>query len=289
MQQWIDSFLETTGLSEIEPIREVLTDIDMYTIILVASLAIIIGVLQCFLGFKSFKVWCSFIGLLLGAVAGLILVVSLIPDTSEYSGVISIFFVVCLGLVGAFLAYRAYQAGVFLYAFVTLFALCYFPISAAASHNMIAVTIGLCAGVAAGVVAVIVQRICIIAATSLFGGLSVAIGLMMLFEGNGPFVAAVLPGIAALACAAGGFFVQLATTKKPVKEPQPVPVTIVPVQGMVYAPPVDGSATATATPTAAPTPAPAPAPAEATEAPPEPAAEAPPEPEAPPAQDADSQ
>lgn len=258
--EMITTFLDVAGSGGAVSISDMLPDIaDWYTVVLIAALAMIIGVLQCFLGFKSFKVWCSFIGLLLGAVIGVVFVFSLSLYESAYAELISIFFIVCLGLVGAFVAYRAYLVGVFLFAFSAIFVLCYFPIDAAFDPSMIAIIVGLCAGIAAGVVAVIIQRYAIIAATALSGGMLIAAGLMLLLENANSFVAVFVPIIAALACAGGGFFVQLATTKKVPPPPQPVPVTVVPVQGVVY-PPADATQTpATQTP-AAQTPATPPAP-----------------------------
>lgn len=286
--EMIEKFLEVFSNRQTVDLWDYFPE-DAYIIILIAALFMIIGVLQCFLGFKSFKVWCSFIGLVIGAVLGAIFVLALPLTESNYAEIIAIFFVVCLGIVGAFVAYRAYLIGVFLYAFLALFMLCYIPLSSLVEPVMIAIIVGVCAGVAAGVVAVIVQRISIIVATCLSGGLCVAAGLMMIFEGTSTFLAVVLPAILGLACAGGGFFVQLATTKtKPKVVVAPAPVVNVNVQGTATV--SEGSTTPDAATAAVTADAPASAPesaAPATESAPasapEPVAPAPETPPEPPA------
>lgn len=216
------------GVSQIEPLNDFLTSGDLYVTILLSCLLLILGGLQSFLGYKSFKVWCAFIGVVIGAVGGIMLVSVLIPSTEGYSGVLSIFFIVCLAVLGGFIAFRAYLVGLFIYAFAALFMLSFFALGSL-DPIMIALIVGICTGIAAGVLAVIFHRICIILATCLIGGVCVAQGLMMLLENSGNvFLAVILPIIVGVLCLAGGFVVQWMTTKKKPLPVQPVNVTVTP-------------------------------------------------------------
>jgi len=118
-----------------------------------------------------------------------------------------------MAIIGAFVAYRAYMVGLFLYAFAAAFSVVFLLVAVISSSMTASLVIGIIAGLALGVVAVVFKRFWIIVSTSIYGGISICTGMMMILLSSelGWFF------ILAPAFAIAGFIVQEKTTKKHIK------------------------------------------------------------------------
>ena len=181
-----------------------------------------VGLLQCFLGYKLFRFWCGVVGLLIGTIFGFALATSGILSASPAEDIIGILLVLLLGLTGAFVAYRAYLVGVFLYAFAVGFFTVFFVFALFVDSILLCAVAGVIAGIGAGVVAVMFRKIVIIISTSISGGMTVCTGLMLTFQTPELGFGFLLPPALMIA----GFFVQNSTVKN-VAGRNEKPITIV--------------------------------------------------------------
>ena len=206
-------FLELAGIHQLSELIESFNSLGQGAknfLSIIGIFVIIFGALQCFFGFKLFKIWCGFIGLLVGCIIGLILAAADIYGSTGAENVIAIIVIVFLGITGAFLAYRAYLVGLFIYTFVTVFST-FFAIMALITDTVIVgIIVGAIAGLALAIVAVIFRRFWIIVTTSVSGGLSVGTGLMLVLQNTETVWALILAPIFMIA----GFIVQNKTVKK---------------------------------------------------------------------------
>jgi len=206
-------FLSLAGIHQLSELIESFHNLgqEVKNILSVVGFFIIIfGALQCFFGYKLFKVWCGFIGLLVGCTIGLILAAADIYGSTEAANVIAIIVIIFLGITGAFAAYRAYLVGLFIYTFVTAFSTCFALMAFITDTVSVGLVVGVIAGLAMGVVAVLFRRFWIILATSVSGGLYVGTGLMLMLQNTETIWAFILSPIVIIA----GFFVQDRTVKK---------------------------------------------------------------------------
>ena len=176
----------------------------------VGGFTIVIGVLQCFFGYKLFKLWCACIGFLVGGIIGMTLYASGLITGSILIDVIGMIIVISLCFVGAFIAYKAYLVGVFIYSFVAAFLVGFIVMGLITDSMNTGLITGLIAGVAMGVIAVIFQRFWIIAATSVSGGIAIGTSLMMILQNTDSVWNYILPPLFIIA----GFIVQHNTVKK---------------------------------------------------------------------------
>jgi len=176
----------------------------------IGVLTIILGVLQCFFGYKLFKIWCGFIGLLAGCIIGLIIAATGVFAGTGAEYIIAIIVITLLGITGAFLAYRAYLIGLFVYSFVTAFSAVFTLMAFITNAVIVGLIVGAVTGLVFGIVAVKFRRFWIIVTTSIAGGISIAVSLMMIFQRTDSLWALVLPPVFIVA----GFIVQNMTTKK---------------------------------------------------------------------------
>ena len=269
-------FVELAGIRELTEFFARLDALDesVKTAFSVIGLLIcFVGLLQCFLGYKLFRFWCSVVGLLVGFLFGTALatsgILSVLPDTTRE--LIGILLIVLLSITGACIAYSAYLVGVFLYAFSVGFFVLFFVLALFTSSILACFIAGMLAGLAMGIISIMYRRILIIAATSISGGMSIMIGLMMVMQTINISYGFILPPVFMVA----GFFVQNATVKK-VAAKSGSPITIV-------VPPGQPAGSSSADPAVT-------TPADTTEAPPADTAEAPPADtaEAPPADTAEA-
>lgn len=128
------------------------------------------GVLDCFFGYKVFKVTLALLGALLGA--GLAHAVALHFGASQTVDIIA---VIAGGLLGAGLAFLAYIAAVFIAGFG--FGATLGMLLLANYHHMVAMLTGVVLGIIGGFLAVKVQRVLIILSTSLLGSFRAILAL----------------------------------------------------------------------------------------------------------------
>ena len=128
------------------------------------------GVLDCFFGYKVFKVTLALLGALIGA--GLAHAVAQRLGASQTVDIVA---VIAGGLLGAGLAFLLYVAAVFIAGFG--FGATLGMLLLANYHHMVAMLTGVVLGIIGGFLAVKVQRILIILSTSLLGSFRAVLAL----------------------------------------------------------------------------------------------------------------
>ena len=214
--------VELAGIHQLTEWFDSLQGLDEMTLLVIGIVTLIIGLLQCFCGYKLIKMLCGFVGLIIGCFLGAAVAAALAGVVPEGAMIlVTILCVVLLGITGAFIASRAYIVGVFLYAFFAAFFAGYILFALITSSALVGLIAGLIAGVALGVVAVVFRRFWVISASSIQGGITAAYAAMLLLQSdNLPLHLGLTFGLIA-----AGFVVQFLTTKKKVKAP--VAVTVV--------------------------------------------------------------
>jgi len=205
--------VELAGIHQLSELVNSLDGMDQATKDFFSVIGVVIsifGLLQCFFGYKLFKFWCSVVGLLVGGSVGIALAASGVFSASPAASLIGLLLIVILGIVGAFIAYRAYLVGLFIYSFCTAFLIGFVLFAVISDSLIIGLGVGIAAGIAMGVIAVMYRRFWIIVATSISGGTSICGGLMMVTQTTELGWTFLLPVVLAVA----GFFVQNMTVKK---------------------------------------------------------------------------
>ena len=206
--------LELAGIHQFASYLDSLDQTARDALPFIGAIVCLFGVLQCFLGYKLFKFWCGVIGLLVGTIIGDAIVTSGFLANTPGAFLIGLLIILFIALIGAFIAYRAYLVGVFLYAFVAAFTIVFFLVVLLFRNAGTAgLIVGIIAGIAIGVIAVILKRLFIIIATSAHGGMYICVGIMMILLSTQIGWLFALPPIFMI----GGFIVQYHTTKKPAK------------------------------------------------------------------------
>lgn len=106
-----DSF--ETGAAHLDTISNYIDGIDTSYKIIATTVSLIIALLGCFFGYKLSKLFMSLTGLLVGAVAGGMIGASFLDGSGSVIAVCALVGAVVLSI----LAYRIYQAGIFLLCF----------------------------------------------------------------------------------------------------------------------------------------------------------------------------
>jgi len=204
-------FVELAGINQLAMYFENMSQSVRDIMPIVGIIICVYGILQCFVGYKLFKFWCGVVGLLIGALIGDVIISSGVLTDVPGAYLIGLLIILFLGLICAFVAYRAYMVGLFIYAFVAAFTFVFYLIAIVLSDAaIVALVIGAIAGLAMGVVAVLFRRFWIIVSTSFYGGISICTGLMFIMLSTELGWAFVIPPIFVVA----GFLVQNATVKK---------------------------------------------------------------------------
>jgi len=185
-----------------QAVKNVLSVVGVFTVIF--------GILQCFLGYKLFKFWCGFIGLIVGSSLGFAIAASGVFSGSLAANLIGLFVIVILAITGALIAYRAYLVGLFIYVFSAAFILGFLLIAAITNSIIAGLLVGLAAAITMGILAVIHRRFWIILSTSVAGGISVGTSVLMVIQSTDYIWGYILPPIFIVA----GFIVQNKTVKK---------------------------------------------------------------------------
>jgi len=207
--------VELAGIRELSEFFATLQGQDLQTTLSVVGVfTLIFGVLQCFFGYKLIKIWCAFVGFLLGCAGGIIIaaMVSASVQTPIYIVLLIIFTV---GLLCGLLAHRLYIVGVFIYAFAAAFMVGFALVSLITDSVYVGLIVGLLAGIAMGVVAVLFKRAIIIVATSVYGGVTAGAGFMMIIQNTDPLLGFIIPAVFIIA----GLFVQFKTVGKEAGKP----------------------------------------------------------------------
>jgi len=163
----------------------------------VAAVICVIALIECFFGFRLFRIWIAICGFFLFGALGTAVAYAL----SDKAG-IALFVGILTAIAGAFVAYRLYLAGVFLscglmgYILGYLLTGIYWP--------------GIVLGLVFGVLGVLFVKPVVILSTAISGGLLAGFTLVIVFGGSSR-AAALLLG---LLLAAAGVYVQWVTNRK---------------------------------------------------------------------------
>lgn len=167
---------------------------------ILVCVALIVGGLQCFFGYKLFRAMTAIIGFIVGGVIG-----------AAIGGVVAgqggaILGLLVLGILGAVLAYSLYQLGVFVICFGAG-AVVGMMLSMMMSDRVEPALVAIC-GLILGIVGVILTKPLIILSTGIGGGMSMGFALSMLLQRSD---AGVILGVI---LAAVGVFLQFYLDKK---------------------------------------------------------------------------
>lgn len=183
----------------------------------VGVVAVLLGLANCFFGYRIFKFMLGVVGFLLGAAAGVVLG-SYLGDGGELAMLIG---GLVGGLIGAGLLVALYFLGVFLFG-AAVGALLVGVLGTAMNIEMptAATIVG---AIILGIIAVVLQKVVIILSTALSGAWTTVVGVYALMEGNGlnlehfwrstPWEDPLIPLAAWLVLAVAGAFVQFRTTR----------------------------------------------------------------------------
>ena len=211
--QIFELLVTLAGIEQLSELLASLHELDQgikNTLSVVGVFTIIFGVMQCFFGFKLFKLWCGFIGFLVGGLVGLLLLVSGLFTGTVVMNIIGLVVLILLCVTGAFIAYKAYLVGVFIYTAATAFLIGFIVLGLITNSVHTGLIGGLAAGVLLGVIAIIYRRFWIIATTSVTGGITIGTSLMLILQSSESILSFLIPLVFIIA----GFIIQYKTVKK---------------------------------------------------------------------------
>ena len=175
----------------------------------ILAFTLLFAVLQCFFGYKLLRVWIAIIGFFVGFVLGFLVARALIDGEAYLPAIIGI----VAGLLLAFVAFRIYLIGVFIYCGgIAASAVNKISFPEGDVWSIVAIVLCVLAFILAGILAVKFARPCIIAVTAATGAVNAADALRQMFDtlaGNRMLVWGII-----IALTAAGMAVQFFTTKK---------------------------------------------------------------------------
>lgn len=145
--------------------------------------AIIIGLLSCFFGYKINKIIIAIIGLIIGFNIGITVLPSIITDQTIIYIVSTI-----IALLFGFISYKLYLIGVFLLCALTVYTLC----SNLGLESNIQTIISVIAGIIAGILGVKFTRPIMIISTSLGGASLITENAFNLFNFQNPILSIII-------------------------------------------------------------------------------------------------
>lgn len=141
----------------------------------VVVITIVLGILNCFLGYKMLKFWVTLIGLVIGGIVGYSIGAGIGGD----SQIIPIIAMLVGGIIVAAIAFKVYLGGVF----ILCGGLTYlFMNNWLKPETVLIYLICIAAAIAVGVLGTLFVKPVIILSTGILGGLSVGGGILELFN-----------------------------------------------------------------------------------------------------------
>lgn len=142
---------------------------------IVICVALLVGAVQCFFGYKLFRVMTAIIGFIVGGIIGAALGYVMLEEVGMFLGLL------VLGILGALLAYTLYKVGVFIICFGAGAVLGLLLAMMMDDSSMMAPFMTI-VGLVFGVIGVILTKPLIILSTGVGGGMSMGLALAMAFS-----------------------------------------------------------------------------------------------------------
>ena len=187
--------VELAGINALSEFFASLSDLNqaaMNTLSIVGVFTLIFGVLQCFFGYKLFRFWCSFVGFMIGAIIGLIIVLIGYFTESNTAMIFGGILALALGILGAVVAFKAYSIGVFIYFFVSAYPIGFFIVGSIANSAAAGFAAGVITGIIMGIIGFKYREFWIVLATSLSGGVSTGIGVLLIMHSTNGIIGIVI-------------------------------------------------------------------------------------------------
>ncbi|MBR2189636.1 MAG: DUF4203 domain-containing protein [Eubacterium sp.] len=143
----------------------------------VAVIVLILSLLQCFFGYRMLRFWVTIIGFLVGFIGGGAFAAYASDDPSAILVVLA---GLSAGVILGFLSFKLYLVGVFLYCGLLAAAVAYMIRFPEGRWQNVKLVLMIVVFIAAGVLAVVIQRYFVIGVTAVSGGVSAARALSMI-------------------------------------------------------------------------------------------------------------
>ena len=163
----------------------------------IAIILFVLGILQCFLGYKIFKFWIAVCGFLIFGILGGLVSVFIIGSSGA-----GIFFGLLFAIGGAFISLKIYKVGVFTLCGVMGFSLAYILTQSIALSIFISLVVG--------ILSLFFVKPVIILSTSVSGGFAAGMSLLIILKTDSDLARILL----SVAFSIVGVLVQLALHKK---------------------------------------------------------------------------
>lgn len=168
-------------------------------------IALVVGLIGCFFGYKLLKFWISLLGFLAGWLVGYMVVENFVENLS-----IAIVAGTAVGLISGFAAYRLYLAGVFCVALLGVLSLASLIPAEGKTLKLVLLIAGIVAGIIVGSFAVRFVRPVIIVSTAVQGAIIAVIEFRKIMQVESSLLLVLSQGVLLLA----GVLVQIYTTRE---------------------------------------------------------------------------
>ncbi len=203
-----DSFYEVLGkiFRSIVP-AEWIEAVEKYAVLFLI-LGLVIGISQCFFGYKLRKIWTGLDGMVVFGLGGAAVAVSFGLSIGTVVAV-----TVGASIAGGLLGYFLWGAGIFLRVF-SVVSVCVFAVTTLYKLEALGLIIALAAGLIAAILTVAFVKIALIFYTSVTGALTAGVCLSKLFQEDAWYLPLIIGGILAVA----GLAAQFITNRKRTEE-----------------------------------------------------------------------
>ena len=203
-----DSFYEVLGkiFRSIVP-AEWMEAVEKYAVLFLI-LGLVIGISQCFFGYKLRKIWTGLDGMVVFGLGGAAVAVSFGLSIGTVVAV-----TVGASIAGGLLGYFLWGAGIFLRVF-SVVSVCVFAVTTLYKLEALGLIIALAAGLIAAILTVAFVKIALIFYTSVTGALTAGVCLSKLFQEDAWYLPLIIGGILAVA----GLAAQFITNRKRTEE-----------------------------------------------------------------------
>lgn len=168
-------------------------------------IALVVGLIGCFFGYKLLKFWISLLGFLAGWLVGYMIVENFVENLS-----IAIVAGTVAGLISGFIVYRIYLAGVFCVALLAVLSLASLIPAEGKTLKLVLLIAGIIVGIIAGSFAVKFVRPVIIVSTAVQGAFVTVIEFQKIMKADSSLLLIISQGVLVLA----GILVQIYTTRE---------------------------------------------------------------------------